>query len=524
MVRHVLGNEWATRASRQIRRSAAALIALLSLTCAGAGQLASAPVITPAAPTLAATAQSASKVPSTVALSLTTPTSIIYGQVIDGLAQVTATDGSPVTGTATFYDGAASFCTLTLADGASCPSGTETGFGAGTHVFTAIYSGDAAHGGATSNPVTVTVAQDTTTTALASSANPVPAGSSVVYTASVTGAHGPVTGTVMFLDGSASMGSAALDANGAATLSSLILTPRSHPVTAMYTGNANSAPSTSTPLDEVVQAALASTTTVLTTSDNPATAGVGITFTATVITSATRPPTGAVTFVEGGTVLGTATLNVSGTATWSTSTLSMGTHTILARYAGDAASAPGISPAITQVVSDSTPPNTFTIGVGQITVVAGETALVPIKIAAGSGFAKALTLSCSGLPEGASCSSVSGTAAAAAGSSTLTLKISTAAPRDCGSATPYGSQPKSSLPLAGPVLAGLLVTFIPKRRRTLKHLLVALFAIAAISGVSGCGTGNCTDLGTRPGTYTITITGQSGGATVSQKVKLIVKP
>jgi hypothetical protein len=384
---------------------------------------------------------------------------------------------------------------------------------------------DATHVGATTNHVTVTVFQDTTTTALSSSVNQVPAGTSVVYTASVTGAHAPVAGTVMFLDGSASIGSAVLDANGTATLSSLLLTPGSHSITAMYTGNSNSASSTSTPLDEVVQAALASTTTVLTTSDNPATAGVGITFTATVITSGTRPPTGAVTFIEGGTVLGTATLNVSGTATWSTSTLSTGTHTILARYAGDAVSAPGISPAITQVVSDSTPPNTFTIGVDQITVVAGETALVPIKVAAGSGFAKALTLSCGGLPEEASCSSAIGTGAAAAGSSTLTLRISTGAPRDCGSATPYGSsQQKSSLPFAGPVFAGLLLALIPKQRRPLQHLLAALVSIAAVASMTGCGTGNCTDLGTRPGTYTITITGQAGGSTVSQRVKLTVKP
>ena len=251
MVRDVLGDEWATRVSSQNRRIIAALIALLSLSRICSGQLASTPVIAPAASTLTTTAQNVQKVPSTVALSLTTPTSIIFGQAIDGLAQITATDGSAVTGTVTFSDGATTFCTLALADGASCPSRTETSFEAGTHTFAAAYSGDATHAGAISNPVTVIVVQDTTTTALASSANPVPAGSSVLYTASVTGAHGPVTGTVIFLDGSVSMGSAALDANGAAALSSLMLTPGSHAITATYTGNANSALSTSPALDVV---------------------------------------------------------------------------------------------------------------------------------------------------------------------------------------------------------------------------------------------------------------------------------
>jgi hypothetical protein len=490
---------------------------------AGTGQLASAPVISPSVPALTATAQSTAKVPSAVALTISTPSSVFYGQAIDGLAQVTASDGTTVTGTITFYDGTTSFCTLALADGASCPPGTETNFEAGTHTFTAVYSGDATHAGATSNAVTVTVAQDTTTTALASSTNPIAAGSNVIYTAMVAGAHGPITGTVTFLDGSASMGSATLDSNGAAALSSLMLAPGSHTITAMYTGNSNSAPSTSTILIEV-QAVLTATTTTLTSSANPATSAENITFTAAVTAMGAKPPTGTVTFVESGTILGSAPLNATGAAVWNASTLSVGTHNIVARYAGDTNSTPSISTAITQVVNDSTPPNTFTIGVDQITVVAGETALVPVKIAAGSGFAKAITLSCSGLPEEASCSSASGTAATAE-SSTRTLKISTSAPRDCGSTTPYGSPSQNAaLPITGPTLAGLLLAIIPKRRRPLKHLLAALISIAAIASMTGCGTGNCTDLGTRPGTYTITVTGRSGGAIVSQKVKLIVKP
>ena len=189
---------------------APALTVLLSLAHAAAGQTVSAPVVAPAVPGLTATAQSATKIPSTVTLTITTPSSIIYGETIDGLAQVTATDGSSVTGTVTFFDGATSFCTLTLTDGASCPPGTETGFGAGTHVFTAVYSGDPTHAPSTSNAVTVAVAQDTTTTTLAASANPAPAGTQVIYTASVSGAHGPAAGTVTFFDGNASVGSAAL--------------------------------------------------------------------------------------------------------------------------------------------------------------------------------------------------------------------------------------------------------------------------------------------------------------------------
>jgi hypothetical protein len=59
------------------------------------------------------------KVPSTVALEVTTPLTVFYGEAIDGLAQVTAIDGTAVTGTVTFYDGTKSFCTLTLSNGAT---------------------------------------------------------------------------------------------------------------------------------------------------------------------------------------------------------------------------------------------------------------------------------------------------------------------------------------------------------------------------------------------------------------------
>jgi hypothetical protein len=246
------------------------------------------------------------------------------------------------------------------------------------------------------------------------------------------------------------------------------------------------------------------------------------------VTATTGPPalapTGTVAFVEGGTVLATTTLNASGTATWRTAALPTGSHSIVARYAGDTATAPSLSAPLTELVNDPTPSGAFTLSVDQITVVAGETAVVPVKVQAGSGFAKAIALSCSGLPDEASCSSATATAASAATSS-LTLKIKTAAPRDCGASSPYGSSsPTASLPVAGPVLAGLLLALIPRRRRAIKGLLAALCAVTAMAAITGCGTGNCTDLGTRPGTYTIIITGSTGGTQVSQKVKLIVKP
>src|SRR5262245_25375867 len=134
MVRDVAGGKpdgkLTSTSSRRRWRVAAALFCFLTISQADAGQVASAPVIAPPAPGVPSGAPTGAKVPTTVALTITTPASVFYGQTIDGLAQVTAADGSAVTGTVTFYDGTTSFCTLTIAVGANCPPDTDTGFGA----------------------------------------------------------------------------------------------------------------------------------------------------------------------------------------------------------------------------------------------------------------------------------------------------------------------------------------------------------------------------------------------------------
>jgi hypothetical protein len=230
-----------------------------------------------------------------------------------------------------------------------------------------------------------------------------------------------------------------------------------------------------------------------------------------------------VTFADDGVVVGSAAVN-AGTAVWSTSSLSAGSHSIVAQYGGDALTGGSVSVPVSVAVNAQGSQDGFALGSTTITVAAGDTVSVPVAMQMGSGTAKAVSLSCSGLPEEASCSFVAGSAAAS-GQGTATLRISTSAPRDCGSSTPYGDPAKSAgVPVGGPVLAGVLLLLAPLRRRAMKSLVAVLFAVVAMSAISGCGTGNCTDLGTRPGTYMITVTGSAGGAQVSQKVKLVVTP
>jgi hypothetical protein len=94
---------------------------------------------------------------------------------------------------------------------------------------------------------------------------------------------------------------------------------------------------------------LYSTTTTLSSSQNPSVHGQAVTFKATVGSSGPNPPTGTVRFIDGTTWLGVATSS-GGVATLITSRLAVGTHPITAEYLGDAVSAKSTSAVLNQVV------------------------------------------------------------------------------------------------------------------------------------------------------------------------------
>jgi hypothetical protein len=98
-----------------------------------------------------------------------------------------------------------------------------------------------------------------TETALTSSQNPSNFGQPVTFTATVTsqGYEGTPTGTVSFFDGGSNIGNSNLNAAGIATLTTSSLSVGTHTITATYNGDTNFAPSTSPPLYQVVQGAIA---------------------------------------------------------------------------------------------------------------------------------------------------------------------------------------------------------------------------------------------------------------------------
>lgn len=101
------------------------------------------------------------------------------------------------------------------------------------------------------------------------------------------------------------------------------------------------------------------TTTVLSSSKNPSTAGTNITLTATIIpSSGSATPTGTVTFKDGSTTLGTGAVGSNGKATLATSALSQATHSLTAVYGGDSTFSGSTSSALSQVVQAGANPGT----------------------------------------------------------------------------------------------------------------------------------------------------------------------
>jgi hypothetical protein len=149
----------------------------------------------------------------------------------------------------------------------------------------------------------------------------------------------------------------------------------------------------------------------------------------------------------------------------------------------------------------SATPNPASVGVGYA-------ALLTVTVTANNGFAEGVNLTCGSLPNEATCTFAP--AAIASGGGTSMLIVLTTAPHSCGTTQPYflganGGGPHLA-PFALPALAGLVAFLIPGKRRWLRALM-ALIVVAGIAQMSGCG--NCTDLGTRPATYTFQVIGTS---------------
>jgi Bacterial Ig-like domain (group 3)/FG-GAP-like repeat len=383
------------------------------------------------------------------------------------------------------------------------------------------------------------------TTTLQSSNPHVPLGTSVTFTATVDGANllgvPPVpTGTVTFFDGSTALGSpVALSSSGtytaAAALSTSSLTAGTHSITAQYSGDANYVSSTSAVLIEVVGQS-GSVTSTPTSSANPSTFGLSVTFSTTVSSTVSgdpNVPTGKVTFNDGTTALGSGTL-ANGKATYTTSSLAIGTHKITAVYGGDANFTGSTSAALTQVVNNAAAQPNYTIAANPTsqTVNPGTAASYTLTLTPSNGYDGTVTIACpTALPAGVTCN----TPSIAPGKTTATLTISTTGPTSALIGTPdvnrrhADSNLWASLTGVG-MLGMVLAGDWKKRNRRRMGIMLLVLALVMIVGLVGCGGssnsgggGGGGGGGTPAGTYQINATatgtaGTNGGNTSAHPV------
>jgi hypothetical protein len=240
-------------------------------------------------------------------------------------------NGVAPTGALTLHDGSAVIATQNVTNTGTFNFSIST-LAIGTHTLTAQYAGDTNNSPASSNAITITVQQAASSTSLTTSANPSTLGQNLTLTAGVTSSGVNITGSISFLDGATAIGSAALSANGTATLTAGSLSFGNHTLTAVYSGDTNHTPSTSPALSEqIVQVA----SVALTSSLNPSITGTNVVFTATLTGVGSLIPTGSVIFSDGANALATVLLGATGSGSLQTTALAVGSHSITANYSGD---------------------------------------------------------------------------------------------------------------------------------------------------------------------------------------------
>ena len=424
-------------------------------------------------------------------------------------AAVSSTVTGNLTGSVTFMDGAASLGTVQSA--ANGTASLTVNFQApGSHLLTAVYSGNASFNSSTSNVLTETVLINTTTTVL--QVQPVTAGAFTPVTLNVAVASpsaaqfgslaGP-TGVVTLYDGGVLFATLTLSPTDTASASLSSFQAGTHILTAVYGGNTSFAGSTSAQATLIVTPD--ATTTTLSGAPNPAALGTAVTFNMTVASAVTPfPPTGTVTVYDGANALGQATLKVPGQASFSTSALTAGTHSITASYSGDANFIASTSSPFQETISPFLGDFTFTVAPSSITLYTGQAGSAKATAVAQDGFNYTLALSCTGLPAGATCAFQPSTIANGAGTSALVIQ--TSAPEAVSSLEPGLFHGFKRSGAAG-VLACVVFLFLPRRRR--HWWLIAVLALWAASAVTACGGPGTLTGGTPPGTYTITVTAEA---------------
>ena len=346
-------------------------------------------------------AQSVTVTPEPVQLTVTPSANATFGGTITVLVTVTGASGVAYpTGTVTVTpqgSGYSAASSASVTSGGTNSTGSASvlvqAVGAGPVTFTATYSGDKNFAAAGPVSTNVTVAKAASTTTVSFSPTTVVAGQPTIVTAHVgfVSSIAP-TGTVQFFSGTQLLGTATLGTNGSASLTTTFAAGN-QVVTAVYSGDANYAGSTSAPAN--TNPGTVASTTVLQITPGTVAVGGSVALAVTVGPAGTPTPTGTVQIVSGTTVICTVALTNGSTGCMYTPPTA-GSFALTANYLGDGTFAASSSTPVTLVV-------TGTVTTGRIATV---TTLVATGPAATGGMT---TLTATIVPATASSTVLSGT-------------------------------------------------------------------------------------------------------------------
>jgi len=409
-------------------------------------------------------------------------------------------------------------------------SGVTVPVATGTPQVVASFPGNSDYGPAISAPITVNAPLGTPTVSLAAAPNPAPTGTAVTLTATVSGTGDRPTGSVIFYDGSAQLGSATLNSLGGASFSTSTLAVGANSLTASYSGdgNYNVASSTAvsvtiTPLGTAVPTVTATATPATITSAQTDTVAVSVAGTAGGAT-----PTGTVTLSSGAYSAQQPLASGAASFTIPAGALSGGANTLTATYSGDGnynTAAGATSVTVSPILVAIPAPAPVSPG-------ASATATATLTSGSYAGTLKltcALTASPSGAQSLPTCAlNPASVTLASGGTATSVLTIGTTA---ASTASLLRPDRKSLWGFGGggAILALLLMRGIPARRRRWMSMMVLFWLVVATVAI-GCG-GGSTSTGpgtaaTTAGNYTFTVTGTdsaSSSITTSTAVSLTVQ-
>jgi streptogramin lyase len=258
-------------------------------------------------------------------------THLIYPGATNVTVCVTAATNVTATGTVKIYDGTTLLTTQSLQGNGCAYWYISPGLSAGTHLLTAVYSGDKDNPTGTSTTTTVTVEPVAVNMGVSCWNASFAYGANYQCTVNLSSNAGSPLGSITYTyDGGSPVALPLSGGNVQFTITRP--TAGTHTVIVAYAQQTNYAAATSQ--TETFTVTPAPVNVALTPSSWYASAGTSLTFQATVTSWSAGPPNanGTVSFYDGTALLATVPVSSSGQASYTTTSLAAGSHTITANY------------------------------------------------------------------------------------------------------------------------------------------------------------------------------------------------